>query len=308
MGQQHTFKILFLIVHIWLATSSGFSQSVANVPKAFKALNSEPEVILINNKIKVPSESGHFQGVQLIEKKGTEKLLISGSSLTKAYVLQINLKKRKTDKLITLMTDPYRHAGGIQVSEPFMVVGIEDNILKTTSKVCLYNYRNNALYRSQPNIIIERDGQSKQKTAGATGLLALDSNYLAIVANWDSRNWDFYQIDPKKGEHEFLYSYTAPTDWGSYQSINLIKDGSAIYAIGFHKKDLAGQADLILVSKLGSFKPIMEKVDAKTFNCKKGVDFNAAVGLQVDSKGKLVIWSTQVDPGRKITVNRFIQK
>ncbi|MBC8769299.1 hypothetical protein H4O18_14980 [Arenibacter sp. BSSL-BM3] len=308
MGQHHILKILFIIAIIWLNPSLGFSQYVANVPEAFKSLNSEPELILINNKIKVPSESGHFQGVQLIEKRGTEKLLVSGSSLTKAYVLQINLKKRKTDKLITLMTDPYRHAGGIQVSEPYMIVGIEDNILKTTSKVCLYYYSNNALNKRQPNIIIEREGQPKQKTAGATGLLALASNYLAVVANWDSRNWDFYQIDTEKGEHKFLYSFTAPNDWGSYQSINLIKDDSAIYAIGFHKKDFAGKADLILVSKLESFEPIMEKVDSKSFNCKNGVDFNAAVGLQVDSEGKLIIWSTQADPGRSITVNRFIQK
>ncbi|MCK0135770.1 hypothetical protein [Arenibacter sp. S6351L] len=308
MSQHHILKILFLIANIWLTPNLGFSQHVANAPEAFKALNSDPEVILINNKIKVPSESGHFQGVQFIEKKGTEKLLVSGSSLTKAYVLQINLKKRKTDKLITLMTDPYRHAGGIQVSEPYMIVGIEDNILKTTSKVCLYNYRNNALSKSRPNIIIEREGQSKQKTAGATGLLALDNHHLAVVANWDSRNWDFYQIDTEKGEHKFLYSFTAPIDWGSYQSINLIKDDSAIYAIGFHKKDAAGQADLILVSKLGSFEPIMEKIDSKTFNCMNGVDFNAAVGLQVDGEGKLVIWSTQGDPDRSIAVNKFIQK
>ena len=308
MSQHHILKILFLIANIWLTPNLGFSQYVTNAPEAFKALNSDPEVILINNKIKVPSESGHFQGVQFIEKKGTEKLLVSGSSLSKAYVLQINLKKRKTDKLITLMTDPYRHAGGIQVSEPYMIVGIEDNILKTTSKVFLYNYRNNALSKSRPNIIIEREGQSKQKTAGATGLLALDNHYLAVVANWDSRNWDFYQIDTEKGEPKFLYSFTAPIDWGSYQSINLIKDDSAIYAIGFHKKDAAGQADLILVSKLGSFEPIMEKIDSKTFNCMNGVDFNAAVGLQVDGEGRLVIWSIQGDPERSIAVNKFIQK
>ena len=307
MGQTKKPTSLLMFI-LYLTSSLGFGQNVANVPAAFKALNSEPEVILINNNLKVPSESGHFQGIQLIEKKGREKLLVSGSSLTTAYTLEINLKKRKTDKLITLMTDPFRHAGGIQVSEPYMIVGIEDNILKTTSKVCIYNYRNNGLTKAQPGVTIVRKGEPKQKTAGATGLLALDNNYWAVVANWDSRNWDFYQIDPEKGEHHFLYSFTVPNDWGSYQSINLIKDGSAIYAIGFHKKNLVGQADLILVSKLGSFEPIMEKVDSKTFNCKNGVDFNAAVGLQVDSEGKIVIWSTQADPGRLITLNRFIQK
>lgn len=308
MGTQHSLKELILIVFLWLCPMTGFGQQVANVPEAFKALSSEPEVILINNKIKIPSESGHFQGVQLIEKKGSEKLLVSGSSLTKAYVLQINLKKRKTEVLITLMTDPYRHAGGIQSSEPYMIVGIEDNIIKTTSKVCLYNYQNNALHDAQPNLIIERNGQVKEKTAGATGLLAMGETYLAVVSNWDSRNWDFYQIDPEKGEQKLLFSFTAPNAWGSYQSINLVKDNSAIYAIGFYKKELSGQADLILVSKLGSFEPIMEKVDSKTFNCKNGVDFNAAVGLQVDNEGKLIIWSTQPDPGKQIAINKFTKK
>tara|TARA_R110002049_G_scaffold68392_5_gene177284 strand:+ start:2793 stop:3716 length:924 start_codon:yes stop_codon:yes gene_type:complete len=307
MGQQKKIKSLLIII-IALLSFLGFSQEVANMPEAFKALSSEPEVILINNKLKIPSESGHFQGVQLIEKKGSEKLLISGSSLTAAYILQINLKKRKTDNLITLMTDPYRHAGGIQVSEPYMIVGIEDNILRTTSHVRLYNYENNALYKAQPNLIIERHGKAKEKTAGATGLLRVDKNYLAVVSNWDSRNWDFYHLDPEKEEQKLLFSFTAPDDWGSYQSINLVKDGSAIYAIGFYKKDFSGQADLILIGKHGSFEPIMEKVDSKTFNCKNGVDFNAAVGLQVDNQGKLIIWSTQTDPGKQIAVNRFVQK
>jgi phage/plasmid primase-like uncharacterized protein len=68
---------------------------VKNVPEAFEALSTEPEIIFLSNQIKVPSNRGHFQGVQLIEKNGTEKLLISGSSLTKAYVLQADLASKK---------------------------------------------------------------------------------------------------------------------------------------------------------------------------------------------------------------------
>jgi hypothetical protein len=296
------------MAHLLLAPVQGFGQQVENVPQAFEALGSEPEVLLINNKIKIPHRNGHFQGVQLIEKNGTEILLVSGSSQKKAYVLQIDLETQKASKVITLMEDPYRHAGGIQVSDPYLIVGIEDNRIKTTSKVKLYNYQSNALDTALPLVTIDREGEVKRYTSGATGLLALDTAYLAVVANWDSRNWDFYQVVPEKGEHKSLYSFVAPVDWGSYQSINLIKDGTAIYAIGFYKKGLDMIADLILVSKMGAFNPIMEKIRSKAFNCNNGVDFNSAVGLQVDPEGKLHIWATQANPAKQIAVNRFSQK
>jgi len=308
MGQRNIFIGSFLIVNLCLHPILGFGQQVKNVPEAFEALSSEPEIILINNKIKVPSEAGHLQGVQVIEKNGAEKLLISGSSLTIAYVLQVDLATRKTDKLIPLMKDPYRHAGGIQVSEHYVVVGIEDNFTQTSSKVCLYNYRDSNLYTAQPNITIDRDGEAKRQTAGATGLLAIDNDYLMVVSNWDSRNWDFYCIDPEKSEQKMIESFAAPDDWASYQSINLIMDEEAIYAIGFYKKELVGYADLILVSMLKTFEPIMEKVLIKTFNCKNGADFGTAAGLQVDKEGNLHIWGTQRDALNQIAVNKFSQQ
>lgn len=308
MDQQRLVIGSFLIAILGLFPILGVGQQVKNVPEAFESISSEPEVILLNNEIKVPTDGGHLQGVQLIEKNGIEKLLISGSSLTTAYVLQVDLTTRKTDTLISLMSEPYRHAGGIQVSEDYMVVGIEDNFTKTVSRVCLYNYRDANLYKARPNVIINREGKAKLQTAGATGLLALDKDYLMVVSNWDSRNWDFYSIDPKKNEQKMLVGFDAPDDWASYQSINLIKDEKAIYAIGFYQKELLAHADLILVSKLETFEPIMEKVLTKTFNCKYEVDFGTAAGLQVDKKGKLHIWGTQRDALKQIVVNKFSQQ
>ncbi|WP_139205097.1 hypothetical protein [Pricia antarctica] len=286
----------------------GFGQQVKNVPEVFEALSSEPEVMFISNEIHVPSEGGHLQGMQVIEKNGTEKLLISGSSLAQAYVLQVDLATRKTDTLISLMKEPYRHAGGIQVSEPYFVVGIEDNFTKTASKVCLYNYRNGNLDTAQPNFTMDRKGEAKRQTAGSTGLLATDTGYLMVVSNWDSRNWEFYRIDPEQNEQKMLASFAAPDDWASYQSINLIRDEKAIYAIGFYNEESVGHADLILVSGLENFEPIMEKVRTKTFNCTNEVDFGAAAGLQVDKEGHLHIWGTQSDPLIRIAVNKFSQR
>ena len=236
MGLKQSWLLFFIILNLGLYPVVSVGQSVNNIMTAFEGLSSNPELIIIKNKIDIPAENGHFQGVQLIERDGKEKLIVSGSSKTEAYLLQIDLTTKKTDTLIRLMGDPYRHAGGIQISDPYMIVGIEDNILKTTSKVCLYPYRDKSFYKALPSITIERTGKPKQKTAGATGLLNMDDHYLAVVANWDSRNWDFYQIDPEKRTQQLLSSFAVPEDWGSYQSVNLIKDKNAIYALGFYSK------------------------------------------------------------------------
>ena len=297
-------SLIFAFV-VWPLFVSG--QQVANVPEAFSALSPDPKIILVENSIDVPTDRGHFQGVQVIDENGSEKLLISGSSLTTAYVLKVDLATRKSEKLISLMQAPFRHAGGIQVSEPYMVVGIEDNFVKTASKVCLFNYMENNLLKAAPSIVIDRQGEPEQQTAGATGLLPLENDFMVLVSNWDSRNWDFYHINLEKKKKQLVASFTAPDNWPGYQAINLIADNQAIYAIGLYKKEDIGYADLIFVSKRNIFELALQKVDTKPFNCAQGVDFGAAAGLQVDLEGKLHIWGTQKDASEQITINKFSQ-
>lgn len=298
-------KVLLSISIVFIFALTGLGQKVKNVPKAFKALSSEPEIFLIENEIAIPTEGGHLQGVQLIIIDGQDKLLISGSSRTEAYILQTDLLTQKTEELITLMSDPFRHAGGFQVSEPYLAVGIEDNYTKTVSKVSLYNYKKENFQEAEPNFVIERVGEPKAKTAGSVGILETNGKYLLVVGNWDSRNWDFYIFDPEKEDSQLLETFTAPDQWPSYQAINLIKDKKAIYAIGFYQKEDKGHADLIFVSKNKSIKPQMKLLLTKTFNVSNLVDFHTAAGLQVDNEGKLHIWATQRDALKQITVNRF---
>lgn len=278
---------------------------VENVVQAFEALDPEPEVIVVENGIDVPNEGGHLQGVQCVEVAGMQKLLVSGSSLTNSYMLQVDLQTRNVEKVIYLMPNPYRHAGGMQAGGDYIAVGIEDNHAKTFSKVCFYKFDDSNLGDLKPEIAIERKGDEKEKTAGATGLLAMDSNYLAVVSNWDSRNWDFYGITRNDIDYQILASFSAPGDWPSYQAINLIADAGAIYAIGFYTLADRAYADLIFVSELGDFNPVMKKVKTKAFFPQKGVDFNAAAGLQVDSKGDLHIWGTQRNAREVLVVNKF---
>ncbi|GJM29453.1 MAG: hypothetical protein DHS20C17_20880 [Cyclobacteriaceae bacterium] len=307
MGQR-TLTGISLIAHLWLWPVVGFGQQVKNVPEAFRGISQQGEVITLINNLKVPTDGGHLQGVQVIEKDGMEKLLISGSSLTQAYILQVDIATKKADRFIPLMKEPYRHAGGIQVSADYIVVGIEDNIIKTAAKVCLYDYRNDDLYDAQSSITIERTGEVERPTAGATGLLAMEGEYLMVVGNWNSRNWDFYYLNLEKYEQKLMESFAAPDEWAAYQSINLIMDEQAIYAIGFYQTDPVGAADLILVRNKETVELVMQKIDSKTFKCTNGVDFATAAGLQVDQKGDLHIWGTQRDALERIVVNKFSQQ
>lgn len=298
----------FLLGSLWLCSVAGFGQQVDNVPNAFEKLSSKPTTISLDNGVEVPAANGHFQGVQVIEKNGAEKLLISGSSRNTAYILQADLTTQKAEKLISLSEEPFRHAGGIQASVPYLVVGIEDNVIKTASKVGLYDYVGGKLLRAEPNMVVDRQGEVERYTAGATGLLAMKEGYLLVVGNWDSRHWDFYHVDPETGKQNNIASFTAPAAWAGYQSINLIGDIEAIYAIGTYQKGPEGYADLILVSKQEAFQPIMKKVATKVFNCANEVDFSGAAGLQVDKQGKLQLWAAQKNTGQKIAINRFSEQ
>ncbi|MBX2875221.1 MAG: hypothetical protein KTR30_24095 [Saprospiraceae bacterium] len=295
--------VCFLLLSLlFLVPAEGRGQVVKNVPRAFSQINTVPQVFSLKNATDVPTEKGHLQGVQLAEVKGVEKLLISGSSKHTAYVLQADLLTETTEMLIPLMKDPFRHAGGIQISYPYVVVGIEDNKRKTISKVVMYRLDKESL---EPTVTIQREGAPKRYTAGATGLIPMDDEYLVVVGNWDSRNWDFYLVDPIQGEWKEGGSFEAPADWASYQSINLIKDENGIYAIGLYGKEGQGRADLILISKAGMFKPIMSKVSTREFKCIGGVDFNTAAGIQVDRLGSLHLWATQRDAKQQIAVNKY---
>lgn len=304
LSQVEQAFLLFSI--LCLSPTLTLSQQLANVPEAFRSLSSTPQVIRIKNRLTVPRKAGHLQGIQLVEIQGREKLVLSGSSANTAYLLQADLLSKQTDQYIPLMDTPFRHAGGIQAHDSLLVVGIEDNILKTSAKVCIY--LKDQLQAAQPIVSLDREGEAKRVTAGATGLLALDESYLLVVGNWDSRNWDVYLLLDGIEEVQLFESISAPDDWGNYQSINLLKDSQAIYAIGTYQEEGKCMADLILLQTSGNQESTPKKILSKQFYCKKGVDFGTAAGIQIDQQGKLHIWASQRDAKKKIYINTFSQK
>lgn len=278
-----------------------------DIPSAFEKISSSPELILLQNNLSVPLEGGHLQGIQSLSTVQGDKLIISGSSAHESYLLQADLKSLKTERYTALMTDPFRHAGGFQISEQYLIVGIEDNVIKEDSKVCIY--ATESLAEAIPLHIIERKGAAETQTAGATGMISLYSGHLVLVANWDSRNWDFYHVDLENQTERHLLRWDAPPEWPGYQTINFVEDDDLIYAIGLYKaEDGVGGADLIEVSKKDAFEPNLKKINTRFFPCTHEVDFATAAGIQVDEKGNLHIWATQRDAEKTIAVHRFSQE
>ncbi|MFT5886317.1 MAG: hypothetical protein ACI9IP_002781 [Arcticibacterium sp.] len=79
MSRRYVIISFFLTLLLSFLPILGFGQQVKNVPEAFKAMTSAPEVISLKNDLSVPNIGWHLKGVQVIEKNGTDKLLISGS-------------------------------------------------------------------------------------------------------------------------------------------------------------------------------------------------------------------------------------
>ena len=278
-----------------------------DIPSAFEKISTSPQIILLKNELSVPLEGGHLQGIQSHSTSHGDKLIISGSSAHEAYLLQADLRSLETERYITLMTDPFRHAGGFQISDGFLIVGIEDNVIREDSRVCIYDTE--SLEVANPLHIIERKGSAETQTAGATGIIPLLSGHLVLVANWDSRNWDFYHLDLESRTEQHILRWDAPPEWPGYQTINLVEDHDMIYAIGLYKAEEGiGGADLIEVSKKHKFKPALKKINTRLFPCTHEVDFATAAGIEIDEEGHLHIWATQRDAEKTIAVHRFSEE
>jgi len=240
------FKFILLI--------SSFSPLLAysqngSLPEIFMEIDTDPQIIRCQNKLEVNNQGGHLQGVQLLVKNEVEYAIISGSSDTYAYYSVAKLDNyNEVLSVNILMHKPFKHAGGIQIYQDLMVVGIEDNDAKDKSKVCIYEIENPDKPPVKPLAMIERIGDPFRSSAGCTGITRIGNRYLIVVGDWDTKHLDFYLCDEhslKQNIEAFENVYTIDTEnidrsawldkeWHAYQNINLLKDTDGkLYLFGF---------------------------------------------------------------------------
>lgn len=280
--------LLVLLTCIGAATHA---QVLTNVPKAFATLHADKPVVkhFTNHHYTTPA-GGHLQGIQAT---GTGGWLITASSNNYSYYLHV--AGDTLQSLHKLYDTPYRHAGGCQLAGGKLFIGVEDNIAKDKAKVVAVAEKGSIA------VIAQRSGRYMRSTAGATGAVYVNGKYIVAVADWDSRNIDFYRADAAGYDSVGTFSAGTGVTWGSYQSINLLADTAGnLFMIGFCKDGSHNRADLFAVNSEYN----LELLSSRTFTCKRGCSFRYGAGLGVN-KNTLMVYTCQRVFKRRNAVNVF---
>jgi hypothetical protein len=312
---------MLLVSSAALLTSSGIAQG-QSIPESFKKIAVQPRIIRCRNELDVNNQGGHLQGVQLLEDGGVEYAVLTGSSSTYAYY---SVVKRASQcgvlSINELMSFPYKHAGGFQIFQSLMAVGIEDNSEKDKSNVCIYEIDAPEKPPVDPVTLIERRGDPFRSTAGCTGITKLGNQVLVVVGDWDTKHLDFYLCDEDQLRLEsdaFEKVFTIDTEridtstwsdknWHAYQNINLLIDSDGkLYLFGFER---VGQrediAELFLVEHKSLREFTLRKIASKTFHCSEGASFRAGAGVRVQTDGRLKVAACSSHIGDELVLNIF---
>lgn len=168
---------------LWIVSCSPVERDLSFTDQ-FQNLDSIPESIVYTNEEKVNNEGGHLQGVQLYSWRGQDYVVVTGSSSTYSYYGMIIInEKPHVVSVIKILEKPLKHAGGFQIFEDYLAVGIEDNEERTRSKVFLFNLGNPETPLKNPIAVINREGAYERATAGAVGLTRVEDTFLMVVGD-----------------------------------------------------------------------------------------------------------------------------
>lgn len=312
-------SILFIFL---VAGSLGQTINDEFIISKFKSIGENPTNIEFENNKKVNNSGGHLQGIQFIQKDTNKYVFLSGSSDSYAYLSVVKLGNTNEVISINHLNDkPFKHAGGIQVFENYLVVGIEDNEKKDKSKVCIYNISNPENLSLMPVAVIERNGEPLCSTAGCVGISKYKDKALVAVGDWDTQNIDFYSCnfqDIEKGGFKKIQSISTEKmsrhkwidkNWHSYQNINLFNFDNDLYLVGLGQNDnQENVADLYRLKEKNAFSFELIKLASKTFNCENHVSFKAGAGVVFSETGEMKIISCGNNLRESAFLNYFINK
>ncbi len=221
-----------------LISQSGYGQN--SFLRAFQQLSNQASLVSFQNSQLINTQGGHVQGVQQVG----DYFMLSGSSSTISYYA--TMTNSKVIRIDTLLPRPYKHAGGFQMNDGLLAIGVEDNEAKDVSRVLIYDYSDPANPLDHPVQVIQREGKAKRATAGCVAIAQYQQNYVVLVGDWDTRHLDFYQISVdriKNSEEEFALTQSLTLEdhsrddwvsenWYPYQNINLFNSEGVLYLVG----------------------------------------------------------------------------
>jgi hypothetical protein len=247
-------------------------------------------------ELNVPKQDGlsggHLQGIQL--NNGT--LIVSGSSKEFGYLAFFQLLAGEFKFLGTkkLAQSPFNHAGGFQVTDNWLAVGVEDPQGKRQSIIQIIDISTFENISAPPVYTLQRKGEWKYSTAGSVGLLKRENHFLLAVGSWDSKTIDFYRsnhLNPKSDDFAFEPWTTWDSreairkDWvsksyGDYQSLQLTEDETGVYLSGFSRtSNGSNQIDVFLMKPSADPYTMMRKTATYSVQCNNDVTFRNGGGF-----------------------------
>lgn len=300
------FVKLFSVALSFLCFTLGLSAQTT-IPEQFNAMGQRPRTVFFTNTLPLNEEGGHLQGIQ-VDPSGADSFVLSGSSSTYAYYLTV--AGNEVTRVVELGQKPMKHAGGFQLSDGYLAVGVEDNNAKDKSEVAIYQVDGPEI-QAKPSWVIHREGDVMRATAGAVGLARDGNELLIVVGDWDVQNLDFYRIDLQSAASapespfntlvtkDLLRKEWVNDSWYPYQNINLIReDDGRLYLVGLGT-DVNGQniADLYELS-INDGGCNLKKISSKIFPSDSAVSFRAGAGIYKGKDGKLHVISCGNHVGR----------
>ena len=290
--------VLLMIAHQLLAQDQS-PMADQKILQSLAQVSSQPNIKPLINAKAVNHTGGHLQGVQLLKFNHQSLAVLSGSSGTDAYYATVNLvDPLAVDSIIKIDSAPFKHAGGFQIYDRYLAIGIEDNEARTRSYVGIYYFTDDLNPPSQPLIKIERSGPYERSTAGCVGITAFRDKLLVAVGDWNTRHLDFYLGTlPQSKEDTFILITSIGIDtcdrsdwidqvWLPYQNINLIHNEEGTYIIGL-------AADSSAYNTIDVFKLMindlhisgLKKIGSKQL-LNRGSDFRWGAGISIEN-GKI---------------------
>lgn len=282
------FKILFGTLYLVLLSQVLVAQPLPNLEETLAV---ESQSIAIEVADQSDLNGGHLQGIQLFN--GT--LVVSGNSKEFGYlgVFQLLGGEFRFLGIKKLAKAPFNHAGGFQVAENWLAIGIEDPVGKRESIIQLIDVSSFKTISAPPVYTLKRKGEFKRSTAGAVALLKRNGHFLLAVGSWDSTVIDFYtsnHTDPYADDFEFTLwtswdsREAKRNDWtnrnyNSYQSLQLTEDSTGVYISGFARNGNTNEADVFLLRTESDPYTLLQKVATYAVQCRGDVTFRNGAGF-----------------------------
>lgn len=320
MNIKYARFFIFLLSFPGLSYTQIHSQSEKYIISLFEEIGSIPNSISFNNALEINNHGGHLQGIQFIEYKRHDYYVLSGSSNSYSYYSIVKMgKENKVISINKILEKPFKHAGGFQIYDNLMAIGIEDNNAKNQSKVFIFQIDNPEKPPTEPLVIIERHGTYKRSTAGCVGITIKGGNVLVVVGDWDTKHLDIYKMNKKslgsKGATmELALSLNSEKmdktgwvddDWLSYQNINFIQDLSKnLYLVGMTTNDNNEDiVDLFAVEDTSGFK--LTKIYSRQFEENSLTKFRWGSGIRISGGQKIKILSCGKNIEEKSLINVY---